>query len=103
MSDATDRARELLAAAKQPDGHRARHSIQLLGFTPDTLAVAIKLAEGYEGRCWHQELYGERNDGASVMIYPNIMHEGKCGDDTECEPCGACTALAEFDALFPEV
>jgi hypothetical protein len=66
--------------------------------TKPYLHVLILMAEALKGRCWHQELYEERADGASD-IYPDIMHRGKCGDETECEPCSVCTANAEWQAL----
>ncbi len=51
--------------------------------------------------CEHQELYELRSDGASD-IYRDIMHIGKCSDETACKPCSTCQALTNFVAAFPE-
>ena len=77
----------------------AHNAIRRLGFNKrDTLRVATLGFEALKGRCWHQELYEERSDGASD-IYPDIMHKGKCGEATTCEPCSACKALAAWEKL----
>ncbi len=55
-----------------------------------------KLRKALEGRCWHRDLYDERDDGVSD-IYPDIMHEGSCLDEsatcTHSGLCSACEAL----------
>ena len=53
-------------------------------------AEAVKLLD-----CWHQELYEQENDGASLG-YPGLMHEGMCNSTTQCDPCKPCRAKGSF-------
>ncbi len=100
LEDDVENGMARIMAVFPPHG-KAAADAKLAANAPTYSRLLRQAGTALAGRCWHHDLYEERDDGAGGADYPpNIMHKEDCANAAECtDACRPCAVLADIDKL----